>query len=76
MAERNSKVKWEILHKDMTVEGLKLSFQVNREYTLSKDEYSATQLDNYWALAIAIRDRLVERWIQTQQKYHKGSKDL
>jgi len=71
MTAKNQKKAWEILHKDMTAEGLKLSFQVNREYSLSKDEYSATTNDNYWALAIAIRDRLVERWIQTQQNYHK-----
>ena len=62
---------WETLHKDMTKEGLKLSFQVNREYTLSKDQYTATMNDNFWAIAIAIRDRLVERWIETQQRYHK-----
>ncbi|MFA5087566.1 MAG: glycogen/starch/alpha-glucan phosphorylase [Candidatus Omnitrophota bacterium] len=62
---------WTVIHKDMTKEGIKLSFQVNREYTLSKDEYTATINDNYWAMALAIRDRLVERWIQTQQRYHK-----
>jgi len=64
-------IDWKVLHKDMSKEGLKLSFQVNREYTLSKDQYTATMNDNFWAIAIAIRDRLVERWIETQQRYHK-----
>ncbi|MCB9747305.1 MAG: glycogen/starch/alpha-glucan phosphorylase [Candidatus Omnitrophica bacterium] len=55
----------------MTKEAIKRSFQMNRQYLLSKDQYSATLYDNYWALSVAIRDRLVERWITTQQQYHK-----
>ena len=66
-----TKLDWHNIHKDMTVEGLQTSFQVNREYTLAKDQYTATTKDDYLALAIAIRDRVVERWIETQQKYHK-----
>ena len=65
---------WDPIHKDMTAQGLKLSFQVNREYNLAKDQYTATQYDNFLALSIAIRDRLVERWIVTQQGYHKKNK--
>lgn len=65
---------WLIIHKDMTKKGIELSFQVNREYTLAKDQYTATAYDNYLALSIAIRDRLVERWIMTQQDYHKKNK--
>lgn len=55
----------------MTQEGLKSSFLENREYTLAKDEYTATAYDNFMALAISVRDRLVERWMITQQRYHK-----
>jgi len=69
--DSKQKPQWEVLYKDMSSKGIKLSFQVNREYALSKDQYTATLNDNYWALAIAIRDRLVERWIKTQQQYHK-----
>ncbi len=65
---------WVTIHKDMTPKGIQLSFQVNREYTMAKDQYTATSFDNYLALAIAIRDRLVERWIMTQQDYHKKNK--
>ena len=65
---------WLTIHKDMTKKGIQLSFQVNREYTLAKDQYTATEYDNYLALSIAIRDRLVERWIMTQQDYHKKNK--
>ncbi|MCM8824276.1 MAG: glycogen/starch/alpha-glucan phosphorylase [Candidatus Omnitrophica bacterium] len=62
---------WKIVHKEMTKEGIKLAFRDNCEYALSKDQYTATTNDHFWALALAIRDRIVERWIVTQQKYHR-----
>jgi len=40
-------------------------------YSLAKDQYSATTLDRYMSLALTIRDRLIERWISTQQRYYK-----
>jgi starch phosphorylase len=58
-------------HKLGTVEALKLSFQNHLKYTLAKDRYSATDHDRYYALAMAVRDRLIERWIQTNQTYHQ-----
>jgi glycogen phosphorylase len=38
-------------------------------FTRMKDLTSATRLDVYHAVAHAVRDRLVERWIQTQRAY-------
>jgi starch phosphorylase len=38
-------------------------------FTRMKDLTSATKLDVYNAVAHAVRDRLVERWIQTQRAY-------
>ena len=58
-------------HKLGTVEALKLSFQNHLKYTLAKDQYSATDHDRYVALAMTVRDRLIERWIQTSQTYYK-----
>ncbi|MBZ0167701.1 MAG: glycogen/starch/alpha-glucan phosphorylase [Candidatus Omnitrophica bacterium] len=55
----------------MTKEDLVKSYRKNLLYYLSKDQYSATRKDEFWALAISIRDRIVERWIATQQRYHK-----
>lgn len=52
------------------VEAIKTCFQYHIKYTLSKDHYSATDHDRYYALAMTIRDRLVERWITTSQLYH------
>jgi len=56
--------------KDMTKKGMLLSFTANREYALAKDKYTATLHDDFLATAIAVRDRIVERWIATQQRYH------
>jgi len=47
------------------------SFNSNLHYGLAKDKYTTTSHDCYMALAVAIRDRLVEKWIKTQQTYHK-----
>lgn len=52
-------------------ESLKNAFLHNRRYSLAKDVYTATDYDNYQSLALAIRDRLIERWILTQQRYHE-----
>ncbi len=40
-------------------------------YTLSKDHHAATNRDVYHAMALAIRDRLVRRWIRTQSNYYE-----
>ncbi|HKE13716.1 MAG TPA: glycogen/starch/alpha-glucan phosphorylase [Kofleriaceae bacterium] len=40
-------------------------------FTRMKDLTTATQLDVYHAMAHAVRDRLVERWIQTQRAYYE-----
>ncbi|HXL40474.1 MAG TPA: glycogen/starch/alpha-glucan phosphorylase [Myxococcales bacterium] len=47
------------------------SFTNHLLYSLAKDQYSATTLDRYMSLALTIRDRLIERWISTQQRYYK-----
>ncbi len=55
----------------MDVDSLIRSFNFHLTCTLAKDEYTATNQDRYQALALAVRDRLVGRWIHTQQSYHK-----
>ncbi|HEX3036687.1 MAG TPA: glycogen/starch/alpha-glucan family phosphorylase, partial [Thermodesulfobacteriota bacterium] len=50
---------------------LKSSFLNHLTYSLAKDEYSATPRDYYKSLALGVRDRLIERWIATQQTYYK-----
>jgi glycogen phosphorylase len=57
----------EELDKEMTI--IK-DFLEHLEYTLGKDKYSATKYDGFNALAYAVRDKLVERWLDTQQAYY------
>ncbi|MBD3379759.1 MAG: glycogen phosphorylase, partial [Candidatus Omnitrophica bacterium] len=52
------------------VKDLKEDFLRNRKYSLAKDIYNSTAYDNFKSLAMTIRDRLIERWILTQQRYH------
>ncbi len=49
------------------------SFASHIEYTLAKDEYSATQRDFYRAIALSVRDRLADRWNKTQQQAFRSA---
>ncbi|MBN2159607.1 MAG: glycogen/starch/alpha-glucan phosphorylase [Spirochaetes bacterium] len=53
------------------IESLKESFIHHMEYSLAKDEFSATTHDLFKSVALLARDRLVERWIETQQAYYR-----
>ena len=57
--------------KGMDAESIKESFVNHMEFSLGKDEYSATRHDCYSSIALAARDRLIERWLETQQTYYK-----
>jgi starch phosphorylase len=50
---------------------LRAHFEHHLRYSLAKDRYTATNQDRYYALAQTVRDRLIERWITTQQAHHK-----
>jgi len=53
-----------------TARELRSSFQHHLRRTLAKDRYTATNRDRYYAFALAVRDRMIERWIATQQMHH------
>ena len=53
-----------------TTESLKRAFENHLRFTLAKDQYSSNDHDRYVALAMTVRDRLVDRWIRTSQTYH------
>ena len=54
---------------EMSVEGLKEDFAWHLRYSLAKNEKHATERDKYTAFANAVRDRIVERWMNTQEEY-------
>ena len=56
---------------DRTMQIIK-SFLEHLEYTLGKDKYTASRFDVYNALAYSVRDRLIERWLDTQQAYYNS----
>lgn len=49
---------------------LKQSILEHLYYTIGKDKYTATKRDLFFALAHAVRDQLIGRWIDTQQQYY------
>jgi starch phosphorylase len=56
---------------NMTARNLKIVFEHHLRYTLAKDSFTATERDYYFALSLAIRDFMIERWMATQQTHHK-----
>ncbi len=44
-------------------------FAENLEFRLIKDRITATGSDAYFALSLAIRDKLVRKWLRTQHQY-------
>jgi glycogen phosphorylase len=44
-------------------------FAEHLEFNLVRDKVTATPEDAFYALSMSIRDRLVRRWIRTQQRY-------
>lgn len=54
------------------IKSIQKSFANHIACSLSKDTYSATKLDIYKGIAYTVRDRLVERWIATQQSYYNN----
>ncbi len=57
----------------MSVDGLKYDFQWHLRYTLAKAYEDSTSRDQYQAFAYCVRDRMIERWIQTQRQ-HRAAK--
>ena len=51
-------------------ESIQKDFVNHLEFSLAKDKYSATKRDYYKSIAYTIRDRMFERWIETQQTYY------
>ncbi len=57
---------------EQTAEGLAHDFLWNMRFTLAKSDDRATERDCYNALALAVRDRIVDRWMATQDAYRSA----
>ncbi len=53
-----------------TPESIQLDYAEQLKYELARDRYTSTKNNRYIALSRAIRDRLIDRWIETQQAHH------
>lgn len=53
----------------MTPDALREGFLRNLHYTLAKLDYRATERDHYHAFALAVRDRVVDRWVDSQAAF-------
>jgi len=53
------------------VVNVKKSFNKHLHYTIIKDRHVSTKRDYYFSLANVVKDRLVSRWIRTQQHYYE-----
>lgn len=53
------------------IDQIKDKFLEHRRYSLAKDEFTATEHDNFLALSLVIRDMMIEKWVMTQQTYYK-----
>jgi starch phosphorylase len=47
------------------------SFNLHLHRTLARDKYEAADYEKFQAIAFSVRDRLIDRWIKTQQTYYK-----
>jgi starch phosphorylase len=54
----------------MDAQSLKWSYQDHIEFTLAKNQYTTTDFDRFTAAALTVRDRLIERWMRTQDTYY------
>lgn len=59
-----------LAHLETDVAALKKAILHHLHYTMAKDQYTATRRDHYTALAYAVRDLMIKRWIETQRSYY------
>jgi starch phosphorylase len=55
---------------DPRIYSLSNQFAEHLEFELVKDKITATGDDAYFALSLAVRDRLVRKWLRTQNQYY------
>jgi starch phosphorylase len=56
----------------LSVEAFKRAYEDNLRYSLGRFSQVATPNDRYLALAHAVRDRLMDRWIRSGEAYYRS----
>ena len=62
---------WTYPRRGMTADDIRNDLLENLRFRIAKDRYSQTIHDTFLSLSLTVRERLIERWIVTQQKYHE-----
>jgi glycogen phosphorylase len=55
------------------MESIKDSYHRYLRYFLAKSDSTATRYDKYMALSYAVRSEMVDKWIETQQRYYRDN---
>ncbi len=58
-------------HRAMDLDSIKRSFAHHLKYRLVKDPQTVNNHHRYMALALSVWDRIVERWLETEQLYRE-----
>ncbi len=61
----------DIERRSMDVEGLKRSFLEWLVYSVGKDARAATRRDWFYTVALSVRDRVVDHWMDTTRTYYQ-----
>ena len=56
---------------DTDVAEMRVAISRHLVYTVGKDEFAASQRDWLYALSTAVRDRLIDRWMDTTRRSYK-----
>merc|ERR1712241_1125544 len=70
-SERKKQISVRAIATVESVSDLKRAFNQHLHYTLCKDRNVSTTRDYYFSLAHSVKDRLVARWIRTQQRWYE-----
>ena len=54
----------------LDADGILTAFAHRMKHTVAKDQHTATDFDVYQAMAYAVRDRITDRWFETQSAYY------
>jgi starch phosphorylase len=73
MAQQRPKTTLKYDYLGLDAESIKHSLANRLEYSAGKDMYTATERDWYNVSAYVVRDRLMERWMETQRTYYRAN---
>ncbi len=68
--EKSSFKSWSASRNANSLEALRDDFYWHLRYTLTSSDLNQTDQERYLSFSLAVRDRLAERWIKTQDAYH------